>query len=83
MAYTPYTSAQCKVEIQRVMALIVEHSGKSNMRLENDTDVIETEDIMKPLYDELKFWQTQLSMAEIQEGTKSNQVRFVRWEQGY
>ena len=83
MAYTPYTSAQCKVEIQRVMALIIEHSGKSNMQVENDTDRIRTQDIMKPLYDELKFWQTQLSMAEIQEETKSNTVRFVRWEQGY
>ena len=83
MAYTPYTSAQCKVEIQRVMALITEHSGKSNMMLENDTDRIETRDIMKPLYDELTFWQTQLNYAESQESTKSQQVRFVRYEQGY
>ena len=49
----------------------------------HDVDRIKTDDIMKPLYEELNFWQTQLNYAEIQEGTKSQSVRFVRWEQGY
>jgi hypothetical protein len=83
MAYTPYTSAQCKIEIERVLELIKEHSGKSNMRLENDKDRIETNDIMRPLYNELAFWQKQLDLAETAEGTKSSQVRFIRYDMGY
>jgi hypothetical protein len=82
MAYTPYTSAQCKIEIARVMALIVEHSGKSNIKTENDLDRLTTGDLMKPLYEELKFWQEQLSIALIQEGTASNKVRFTRYDMG-
>ena len=83
MAYTSYTSVQCKAEIARVEVLISEHSGKSNMEIENDKDRIKTDDIMKPLYDELVFWQKQLSIAEIAEGTKITQVRFTRYDMGY
>ena len=78
-----YTSTQCKAEIARVELLISEHSGKSNMEIENDKDRIKTGDIMKPLYDELVFWQKQLSIAEIAEGTKITQVRFTRYDMGY
>lgn len=82
MAYTPYTSIQCKAEIARIFALITEHSGKSNQSLDNDTDSIQMGDIMTPLYAELSFWQDQLKIAESQEGITTNQVRFVRYDMG-
>ena len=58
-------------------------SEKIISEIENDKDRIKTDDIMKPLYDELVFWQKQLSIAEIAEGTKITQVRFTRYDMGY
>ena len=80
--YTSKTSTEIKVIIANLEDAITDANSTGSQRIDYNGTEYEVEDFIKDIQSQIDMWLERLCWAEEQEGTRTKQSRFSRFE-GY